>query len=127
MKALYLGLAFSLGVFMALLAAFVGTGGTNGAAAVLLGAWGAFWLMLAGGMLVARYNASDAVDHFDYPPPTRHLRPPVQYDVLTIWHEPGQSADLATTAPTVTRQATSAGNERRFREFRVVGEVAHDE
>ena len=99
MKALYLGLAFSLGVFMALLAAFVGSGGTNGAAGVLLGAWGAFWLMLAGGMVVSRYNASDAVDHFDYQPPARHLRPPVQYHVLTIRHEPGQSADLAQLAP----------------------------
>ena len=102
MKALYLGLAFSFGVFMALLAVFVGSGRTNGAAAVLLGAWGAFWLMLAGGMLVARYNASDAddhFDHFDYQLPTRHLRPPVQYHVLTIRHEPGQSADLAQLAP----------------------------
>jgi len=97
MKALYLGLAFSFGVFVALLAVFVGSGGTNGAAAVLLGAWGAFWLMLAGGMVVSRYNASDAVDHLedDYQPPARHL----QHHVLTIRHEPGQSADLATLAP----------------------------
>ena len=111
MKSLYLGLAFSFGFLVALLAAFVGSGGTKGAAAVLLGAWGAFWLMLAGGMVVSRYNASDAVDHFDdYQPPARmtmhaagrparHLRPPVQYHVLTIRHEPGQSADLAQLAP----------------------------
>jgi hypothetical protein len=94
-KTLYLGLAFSLGVFMALLAAFVATGGTNGAAAVVLGAWGALWLMLAGGAMATRYNASDAVDHGDDYPPARHLRPPVQHHVLTIRHEPGQSVDLA--------------------------------
>lgn len=99
MKALYLGLAFSFGFFLALLAAFVGSGGTNGAAAVLLGAWGAVWLLLGGALVGGRYNASDAVDHGDdYQAPTRHLRPPVQYHVLTIRHE-GQPADLATLAP----------------------------
>lgn len=91
----YFAGAAMLGAYLALLAVFIGSGGSNGAAAVLLGGWGAAWVFLAGVLYERHRHEGDEYQDDAPPAPPRHLQPPTKHLVLTVRHESGQSLPVS--------------------------------